>query len=239
MTGEDLYNLGLTRIGVPYVLGAVVPKDDASWVKDFDCAEFASWLTYQVGRVLFGCDTYDVAKAHTADAYTGYWKRDCDNGKLIIISVAEGILTKGAYLLRYASDGEYGHIICSDGNGGTVEANSTKYGTGQFKTANRRFDIGVLIPEVIYTKSEHPIESLPNQKPKGIVYRYTQPLMPESEVVKNIQISLKSLGYDLGFTDGIYGKKTMNAVAAFQKNHGLTPDGEVYTQTAKALNVTL
>lgn len=43
--------------------------------------------------------------------------------------------------------------------------------------------------------------------------------------VRQIQTKLKQWGYYTGSVDGIYGTATKNAVIAFQKKNGLTPDG--------------
>ena len=43
--------------------------------------------------------------------------------------------------------------------------------------------------------------------------------------VRNIQTRLKKWGYMNGTVDGIYGKKTVEAVKKFQRKHGLTADG--------------
>jgi N-acetylmuramoyl-L-alanine amidase len=43
--------------------------------------------------------------------------------------------------------------------------------------------------------------------------------------VRQIQTRLKQWGYYKGSVDGIYGTATKNAVIAFQKKNGLTPDG--------------
>lgn len=236
MTGKQMYDLGLTRIGCKYRLGAIVPKNDPNYMKDFDCAEFTSWLTFQVGKFLYGCDTSDVTKAAKADAYTGYWYRDA-KAKGIIIPVKQAIGTKGALLLRVGVDGTIGHIVVSDGKGGTVEAHSTKYGVIKSVTTNRRFDFGILLPGFTY---EEDTQEYVSEKPKGIVYRYTNPLMPKSDVVRRIQAALIARNYPIkGGIDGWYGRATENAVYDFQKNEGLTPDGEVYTATASALGVKL
>ena len=49
--------------------------------------------------------------------------------------------------------------------------------------------------------------------------------------VLELQTVLVNLGYDPGPIDGILGGKTVNAVIQFQKDHGLTPDGIVGSQT--------
>jgi cell wall-associated NlpC family hydrolase len=50
-----------------------------------------------------------------------------------------------------------------------------------------------------------------------------------------IQQRLLSLGYEIGSADGDFGSATENAVKAYQKDQGLTPDGVVGPTTFKAL----
>lgn len=45
--------------------------------------------------------------------------------------------------------------------------------------------------------------------------------------VKLVQSLLNRIGYNAGPVDGFYGQRTMQAVMAFQRNNGLTPDGIV------------
>lgn len=52
---------------------------------------------------------------------------------------------------------------------------------------------------------------------------------------KQIQHLLAYLGYDPGDIDGIAGKNTMDAVAKFQADYGLTADGDPGTMTQKML----
>ena len=49
--------------------------------------------------------------------------------------------------------------------------------------------------------------------------------------VKVLQFLLKAKGYDVGNVDGIFGAKTLAAVKAFQKAHGLSVDGIVGKNT--------
>lgn len=44
---------------------------------------------------------------------------------------------------------------------------------------------------------------------------------------KQIQSALKNAGFDPGSTDGKMGKKTLEAIKAFQKAHNLNADGKV------------
>ncbi len=57
--------------------------------------------------------------------------------------------------------------------------------------------------------------------------------------IKSVQTKLKNWGYYTGSVDGIYGAKTKSAVIKFQKKNGLTADGIVGSQTAKAMGLSL
>ncbi len=57
--------------------------------------------------------------------------------------------------------------------------------------------------------------------------------------VKAVQTRLKSLGYYNSTVDGVWGKRTMCAVMAFQSDHSLSVDGNVGSATEKAMGVTL
>jgi peptidoglycan hydrolase-like protein with peptidoglycan-binding domain len=54
----------------------------------------------------------------------------------------------------------------------------------------------------------------------------------QGEDVKKLQEDLKAIGYDPGEADGIFGKKTEDAVKKFQKDKGLRVDGVVGKNTA-------
>jgi N-acetylmuramoyl-L-alanine amidase len=55
------------------------------------------------------------------------------------------------------------------------------------------------------------------------------------EDVRSLQERLLEMGYDLGRADGIYGARTARAVAQFQREVGLPPDGACGPQTMNAL----
>lgn len=55
--------------------------------------------------------------------------------------------------------------------------------------------------------------------------------------VKNIQTRLKNWGYYKGSIDSIYGTQTKNAVIAFQKKNGLTPDGIAGPKTLEKIGL--
>ena len=59
-----------------------------------------------------------------------------------------------------------------------------------------------------------------------------------SEEVRKIQTALRDRGYFTSNIDGIFGTITKNAVIAFQKDNGLSPDGIAGAKTLKALGIT-
>jgi N-acetylmuramoyl-L-alanine amidase len=97
-SGQGVVERARKHIGEDYKF-VNVPKDDASWRGPWDCAEFVSWLVYQEAGVLYGCDD-DKGNPHTADAWTGHWKRDIET-RGIGVSVAKAAATVGGILLRF------------------------------------------------------------------------------------------------------------------------------------------
>lgn len=217
------------HIGEQYVLGVLAPKDNSQWKGPWDCAEFVSWVAFQVTGKLYGCDRNNKAPA-SADAYTGYWARDAGKG-LKKVSVAAALRRPGAILLRVPAPGLMGHIVFSDGKGATVEAHSTARGVIAAPAHDRRWDMGLLLPEVEYTENA-PVAQIA----LDVILRLKKPYM-KGEAVKEVQRALKAQGISPGTIDGAYGPQTAAAVAAFQLAKGLNPDGEVGPITWQALGL--
>lgn len=229
-TGEGIVKAALEHLGERYVLGAIAPKNDPTWDGPWDCAELASWCVYQTARILYGCNN-NKGNPATADAYTGFWGRDARTaGKQI--SVTEAARIPGAAVLRLGA--KMGHIAISDGRGGTVEAHSSKTGVIRHTLSGRRWDLGILVPGISY----EPLSGNGGPTPPGVIYRLTTPLMRGAKITE-IQQRLQLCGYEPGPADGVFGPKTYVAVLSFQQAQGLVPDGEVGSQTAKVLGVTL
>lgn len=229
--GNLVLSLARSHIGQKYVLGVAVPKNNPNWKGPWDCAEFASWIVFQVTGRLYGCDN-DSGNPATADAYTGYWERDANNAGQVV-PVEEAARTAGAFVLRVPGAGALGHIVISDGEGGTVEAHSTATGVIRSTLAQRRWDKGILVPGIEYT----PGSSVPVSGP-AVVYRFTTPLMTGAKVLE-LQQKLAQAGFHPGDLDGQFGPHTQAAVVAFQLSQGLVPDGEVGPVTATALGLQL
>jgi hypothetical protein len=230
--GNDILQKGIPHVGEKYIYGVTAPKNNNRWKGPWDCAEFISWCVYQATGKLYGCDN-DHGNPATADAYTGFWQSDVSRLG-IRVSVELAAKTPGAIVLRYpiAHPRTDGHIVISDGRGGTVEAKSRLAGVVKDVLAHRRWDTGVLIPGVEYGQnSDAVVVTQPN-----LIFRLTSPLM-RGNTVKEIQRKLKEHGIDPGGIDGAYGADTIAAVIAFQRMEGLVVDGEVGTDTAQALGV--
>ncbi|MEO5339099.1 MAG: peptidoglycan-binding protein [Magnetococcus sp. MYC-9] len=230
MTGQEIVALAETRVGQSYVLGAKVPKNDPNWQGPWDCAELASWALFQVTGILFG--TRPQNNPARADAYTGYWGEQAHAAHAIVdLQAAAGI--PGSFVLREPASSLGGHIVISDGQGGTVEAHSSKRGVIRSTLSGRRWDYGIVVPGVQHSVTSPPA---PITTPHSTIYRLTKPLMVGQEVAA-IQTALRNHGLNPGHVDGVFGPQTRAAVIDFQKAQGLLPDGEVGQETAGALGV--
>ena len=229
-TGADLLKKAAAHVGEQYVLGVVVPKDNRAWRGPWDCAEFLSWCVFQVAGKLYGCSNNNGNPAR-ADAFTGFWQRDAGTiGRQVSVAIAAQ--TPGAAIIRHAQPNLIGHIVFSDGEGGTIEARGAATGVVRGRLANRRWDGGVLVPGIQYTSSGEPVIA----NPPLLILRLTDPLM-RGALVRDVQRALKAAGVHPGKIDGLYGPQTVAAVNAFQLMQGLVPDGEVGPETARALGI--
>ena len=230
-TGARILSIARRHIGETYVLGALARKNNPQWKGPWDCAEFASWLVFQVAEIVYGCDVTDPARA---DAWTGVWARDA-RAKGLIVPLEQAARTPGAAVLRAPQAGAIGHIVISDGDGGTVEAHSTARGLIASTLSGRRWDMGILVPGVDYVERDADVEVTPSRR---VIYRLTDPPMRGS-VVKEIQRELQARGFNAGGIDGVFGPMTHAAVVSFQAARRLIADGEVGPTTARALGITL
>jgi len=230
-TGKDILSIANLHIGQQHIFGTFIPKNNSDWKGPWNTAEFTSWCIYQASGKIFGCDNNSLPPDR-ARASTRYFMRDAQEmGEIISAELAAG--TAGALLLRIPISGRSGVIAISDGEGGTVESNSSNKGIIRGTVQGRRWDFGLKLPWIKYDKGfEIPIES------PDIIYRIRDPFMHDA-VVGEIQTELLHRGFDPGPIDNFYGYMTEAAVRAFQLSLGLVVDGEVANETAKALGVDL
>jgi len=228
-TGTDILERARKHVGEKYILGARAPKNNAQWKGPWDCAEFTSWLVYQVSGRLYGC-TDNADDPDDADAYTGAWRRDA-RLRGTVVTVAEAAMTVGAFVLRSPSkDRRIGHVVVSDGSGGTVEAAGARLGVIAGSLQERPWDTGILVPWIEYVRGAPTttIRSAPILRERAT-----------GDSVRKVQLALSSAGFDPGPIDGIFGRQTTAAVHAFQIASGLVADGLVGPQTLGELNLQL
>lgn len=230
-TGADIVRIATAHVGEPYVLGARAPMSNSGWKGPWDCAEFVSWCVYQASGILFGTEPRN--NPVLADAYTGYWASQAQKGSYTI-SVEEAALIQGAAVLRIPHTGAIGHIVISDGKGGTLEAHSHKTGVIRSTLSDRRWDFGVLVPGIQYLRADEAVQlTVPDT---NAILRLTQPLT-QGRFVLAVQKALDAKGEPVGTIDGVYGPQTAHAVANFQAKAGLVVDGEVGPKTWEALGI--
>jgi len=54
-TGNDIVVEAMKHLGEEYILGADVPFENPDYKGPWDCAEFCSWIVYQVSGLVYGC----------------------------------------------------------------------------------------------------------------------------------------------------------------------------------------
>ncbi len=234
ITGSDILAKAKSRLGDIYVFGALTPVG-APDPRVFDCSKLASWAVYQAAKLIYGADN-DAGNPLEVYGGTIYWHRDAHSAGGIV-SLEEAAASPGAAVLRLATASRCGHIVFSDGRGGTVEAHSTAAGVIASTLHGRRWDLGILVPGIEYQSQQEPIPVAP---PTGPIYRLTS-LRMRGPTVQRLQEALKRhdpLACRSLRADGVYGPLTERAVAAFQGSQGsLVADGEAGPATLKALGI--
>jgi len=227
--GDKIIELALEHIGEQYVWGARAPMANPEWQGPWDCAEFVSWCVYQATGILYGVEPR--TNPILADAYTGFWYDQAElDGQLF--SVVDAARIKGAVIIRRPSSLYTGHVVISDGEGGTIEAMSKNTGVVKHHLTERRWDAGILPPGIEFYMEEKKVELVFDTE----LYRVTEPMM-RGEKIENIQKELNFRGYLPGSIDGIYGPQTASAVREFQWDNDLVPDGEAGVKTLKAMGI--
>jgi len=142
----------------------------------------------------------------------------------------------GVILYHMNSDGEMSHTGVYVGNGYAVEARAAAYGVVKTAVKSRSWTHWAALPGVLSegdeqssTPASKPQEnpSKPKNSTSGTVVTDMKTLRNGSKgtQVKVLQFLLNENGFDCGTADGIWGKKTLAAVKAYQKAKGLEVDG--------------
>ncbi|MFR0692979.1 peptidoglycan-binding domain-containing protein [Enterobacterales bacterium AE_CKDN230030158-1A_HGKHYDSX7] len=239
LTGQDVIDVGSSRIGQKYVLGANVPLDNPNWKGPWDCAEFMSWCAYQAYGLVFGAG--NPSSISKAEPYSGYWFSEAKT-KGILIAWEEALNIPGAALIRAPTAGKIGHAAFAIGdNEHTLEARGAAYGVGVFGGALKRpWSIGCLLPGVEYAGHA---AALAVVMPKAGVlefpdgYLWLKKPRFKGPAIVALQQALKARGVDPGPIDGEFGPMTHAAVSSLQLLKKLEVDGVVGPNTAKALGL--
>lgn len=237
LLGRDVIDVGLTRVSQQYVYGACVPLDNPNWRGPWDCAEFASWCTYQAYGLVFGANRpRTVAQA---EPYSGYWYAEARRAATVV-SWREALRIAGAVLIRAPADGRIGHVAFAIGDGAkTLEARGAAFGVGVFDgAASRTWTVGCLLPGVEYDAGNTmplPHGERPPPPQTGFLW-LKKPNIAGAEVVA-LQRALLAADLDPGPIDGEFGPMTRAAVVSFQVVKGLEVDGVVGPHTAGALGL--
>jgi hypothetical protein len=86
---------------------------------------------------------------------------------------------------------------------------------------------------------QQPVQEVQVSAPKVVTKKIAVPELKSRPKPKHIQIALKNAGFDPGPIDGKMGKRTIEALKAFQRNHNLPADGKAGKKTWSLLKVFL
>lgn len=250
LLGRNVIEIGRTRIGQDYVLGARVPLDNPNWNGPWDCAEFTSWCAFQAYGLIFGAG--NVKKVANAEPFSGHWFADAKK-RGEVIRWQEALDIPGAFLIRAKSSKLIGHVAISMGDGErTLEARGKAFGVDIFGKAKARpWGIGCLLPGVDYENGTSlpggggtPGGSASGEEalPSSFIF-LAEPNRKGPEIVA-IQRALMAdrvnptrKGIDPGPIDGEFGPMSSAALITFQAREGLEVDGILGPVSAAALGL--
>lgn len=226
-TGKQLIELAGQHVGEKYVLGATVPFENTGYKGPWGYAEFISWIVYQASGIRIGIKGNEFS----INNWTNDASKLCKK-----ISISEAAQTYGAILLRspgYKGIG-VGHIVFSDGKGGTIEAKSSQDNVCRSIIKGRPWEYGLLVDGIDYelnTAFEFDYTNPPFN------FYVTSPVMRHS-IVRDTKKKLAKLNIYHGTDDDIYDTEAAIAVSNYQKMKGLVADGVLGKDTLTSLNVT-
>lgn len=178
----------------------------------FDCSELIEWAAARAG-----------VTPRVPDGSSNQWDHVRRHGQ--VLSVAAGIVTRGAFLWRP------GHCAIALGDKTTIEARGRKYGVGTWSAADRFSGAG-LLPGIDYTTPHYA-----GGAPGGHAVVLRRDPHHTLAAVRELQVKLQTVsGKPPGRPDGIFGDQTLRAVVDFQRFMGLADDGVVGPKTWGALD---
>jgi cell wall-associated NlpC family hydrolase len=177
VSARDFVAKLLTQEGKKYIFGVEVSASNSDPAA-FDCSELIEWVGARLGVV-----------PRIPDG-SWYQYRHLHQHRLQI-SIDKAIDTEGALLFSFSSSPLSGgrprssHVAVSLGDGRTIEARSTRYGTGIFSAYGRGWTHAGLVPGIDYTKGESEVSFTPEEEAalKDMV-AYTKEMDSNSSWVK-------------------------------------------------------
>lgn len=237
LTGEGLVSFAKSKLGTPYFYGSKIQY--GALTKSFMKQMHKYYprivtLLYmekakrkkQVGKVNVDCSGliygYTGKNLCSAQLYSTAKKR------MKIKDVKKFPI--GTTLWKEGHVGVY--IGMENGVPMCIEAKGIAYGTVKTKVSSTKWKYGLILPNLSYTTNR----VSGNSKSKNT---YSEPILnlkkgAKGEYVKWLQYELIESGYKISI-DGVFGKKTLNALKSFQKSAKLVVDGVCGIKTREAL----
>lgn len=215
-TAEQFVQACLAEAGDRYVYGAeVAPGTPASATRAWDCSELVQVKCNELGVPM-------------VDGSANQMRWCQARGTLVDVDRAIG--TRGALLFR-TPNGRPGHVAVSLGDGRTIEARGSAYGTGVFSARGRTWTHAGLIAGLDYGGGA------PAPAPGPVDDYWTGMFSRGSrgQGVAHMQANLAKFGYDVGAIDGDFGPKTEAALRAFQRDARIEVDGVFGPQSRAAM----
>ena len=145
------------------------------------------------------------------------------------VKEVQRLLQSFGYYKGYKVDGDFGNVTRN-----AVISFQKKHGTGTDGKVGPKTCAALNGQKAATTTTSN------NNKPTGFDCPNTSLKKDQTnnaDLVKKLQSGLQSIGYYKGYkVDGSYGQYTANAVAAFQRANGLSPDGWFGPKTCAIFN---
>ena len=189
-----------------------------------DCSGLFSWAFKQLGGYMY----------HGSD--TMYRKYCTDKGELMKGKRTDGRNLKVGSAVFVWNGSNYSHVGLYVGDGIVIEAMGTLKGVTTTKVSAGKWTHWGELQGVDYSGSLAETTQSPGVSEAGKAWP-TLRRGNKGDFVKECQALLEKAGYSVGSCgiDGDFGRATLAAVKAFQKDHGLAVDGVVGPVTRKEL----
>lgn len=231
--GRDLALYARSKVGTPYFYGMkmeyLTEQKMASMHKSYPSTVTAAYMALARAKKQVG--KYNTDCSGLISAYTG---KLLGSAQLYSQAYARLPISEWEKFATGVVLWKKGHVGVYLGGGKVAEAKGINYGTiiSDIKATKWEYGLTFSWMDYVYTEAVDNV----TYKAKN---PYTDPKQTlrkgmKGQDVKWLQYELNEAGYKL-VIDGDFGKKTLNAVKAFQQSAKLVVDGVVGKNTRKAL----